>query len=140
MVWPTRPERNHLIVPIHASMMLHPYMFTLPSGIYMPYYHLLENTSFHSVEENISLRKHANPHAFLCVKMYHTLYCPLYAESTSNLYIQLIIADATPRMAFPYIRKNDGCHFCMETGFLCEAFSFEESISSDLSVMISGIG
>ena len=52
VVWPTRPERKHLIVPIHASMMLHPYMLTLPSGIYMPYYHLLENRF-----ENIASRK-----------------------------------------------------------------------------------
>ena len=87
VVWPTRPERNHLIVPIHASMMLHPYMFTLPSGIYMPYYHLLENTSFHSVEENISLRKHANLHAFFVRKVEIRKKCEDFEEFLKNICI-----------------------------------------------------
>ena len=104
VVRPTRPERNHLIVPIHASMMLHPYMFTLPSGIYMPYCHLLENTSLHAVEENMLSRKWANPLTFYRVKVK--------------------IYDATHRMAFLRIKKNDGCHFCVETSFLLHAVRF----------------
>lgn len=39
------------------------------------------------------------------------------------------ILNATPRMAFPYIKKNDGCHFCMETGFLItQWFSYKAMI------------
>ena len=65
---------------------------------------------------------------FLCVKMYHPLYCPLYAESTSNLYIQLIIADATPRMAFS-ARRTRGLAKFAENKFSFDrrSFSYEAS-------------
>ena len=44
-------------------------------------------------------------------------------------------------MAFPHIKKNDGCHFLCgnKFSFARSVFSFEESISGDMSVLISGV-
>ena len=45
-------------------------------------------------------------------------------------------------MAFPHIKKNDGFHFCVETGFLrsVSSFSYKQQWEKSIIIIIALIG